>query len=100
MGVKLAASFDAEVTMLSHSPSKEADAKKLGAHNFVLTKDESQVKKMSGYFDFILDTVSAEHDYNMYLNLLGTERYNEFVLAHHLHRRKSRRSISFSGEEA
>ena len=72
MGVKLAASFGAEVTMLSHSPSKEADAKKLGAHNFVLTKDEGQVKKMSGYFDFILDTVSAEHDYNIYLSLLGT----------------------------
>lgn len=72
MGVKLAASFGAEVTMLSHSPSKEADAKKLGAHNFVLTKDENQVKKMAGYFDFILDTVSAEHDYNMYLNMLKT----------------------------
>ncbi|SFQ35270.1 NAD(P)-dependent alcohol dehydrogenase [Parafilimonas terrae] len=72
MGVKLAASFGAEVTMLSHSPSKEADAKKLGAHNFVLTKDESQVRKMAGYFDFILDTVSAEHDYNMYLGMLKT----------------------------
>jgi len=72
MGVKLAASFGAEVTMLSHSPSKEADAKRLGAHNFVLTKDEGQVKKMAGYFDFILDTVSAEHDYNMYLNMLRT----------------------------
>ncbi|MBV9961117.1 MAG: NAD(P)-dependent alcohol dehydrogenase [Parafilimonas sp.] len=72
MGVKLAASFGAEVTMLSHSPSKEADAKRLGAHNFVLTKDETQVKKVNGYFDFILDTVSAEHDYNMYLNMLAT----------------------------
>ena len=72
MGVKLAVSFGAEVTMLSHSPSKEADAKRLGAHNFVLTKDENQVKKMAGYFDFILDTVSAEHDYNMYLNMLRT----------------------------
>jgi alcohol dehydrogenase (NADP+) len=72
MGVKLAASFGAEVTMLSHSPSKEADAKRLGAHNFVLTKDEKQVAKMQGYFDFILDTVSAEHDYNMYLGLLAT----------------------------
>jgi uncharacterized zinc-type alcohol dehydrogenase-like protein len=59
--------------MLSHSPSKEADAKRLGAHNFVLTKDENQLAKMRGYFDFILDTVSAEHDYNMYLNLLGTD---------------------------
>lgn len=72
MGVKLASSFGAEVTMLSHSPSKETDAKRLGAHNFVLTKDEKQVAKMNGYFDFILDTVSAEHDYNMYMNMLAT----------------------------
>jgi uncharacterized zinc-type alcohol dehydrogenase-like protein len=72
MGVKLAASFGAEVTMLSHSPSKAADARRLGAHNFVLTKDADQVSKMNGYFDFILDTVSAEHDYNMYLNMLRT----------------------------
>ncbi len=72
MGVKLAASFGAEVTMLSHSKSKEADAKRLGAHNFVLTSDPEQVKKMNNCFDFILDTVSAEHDYNMYLNMLKT----------------------------
>ena len=70
MGVKLAVSFGAEVTMLSHSPSKEEDAKKLGAHKFVLTIDKEQVKKVNNYFDFILDTVSAEHDYNLYLNML------------------------------
>jgi len=72
MGVKLAASMGAEVTMLSHSPSKEKDAKRLGAHQFVLTTDEAQVKKCMGYFDFILDTVSATHDYNFYLQLLNT----------------------------
>jgi uncharacterized zinc-type alcohol dehydrogenase-like protein len=72
MGVKLAVSFGAEVTMLSHSPSKEADAKRLGAHKFVLTSDEKQVQSLNNYFDFILDTVSAEHDYNMYLNMLNT----------------------------
>lgn len=72
MGVKLAASMGAEVTMLSHSPSKEADAKKLGAHNFVLTSDDTQVKHVQNYFDFILDTVSAEHDYNFYLSMLKT----------------------------
>lgn len=70
MGVKLAASMGAEVTMLSHSPSKEADAKRLGAHKFVLTSDEAQAKSVSKYFDFILDTVSANHDYNMYLAML------------------------------
>ena len=45
MGVKLAASFGAEVTMLSHSPSKEADAKRLGAHNFVLPKMKTRLRK-------------------------------------------------------
>ena len=72
MGVKIAAALGAEVTMLSHSPSKEKDAKKLGADHFVLTSDKEQVKKVMGSFDFILDTVSAEHDYNFYLGMLRT----------------------------
>jgi uncharacterized zinc-type alcohol dehydrogenase-like protein len=72
MAVKFASSFGAEVTMLSTSPSKEADAKRLGAHHFLLTKDKEQVKKVSKHFDFIVDTVSAPHDYNMYLNMLKT----------------------------
>ena len=73
MGVKFAAAFGAEVTVLSTSPSKEADAKRLGAHKFVLTKNEDDVAKVQGYFDFILDTVSAEHDYNFYLSMLKTK---------------------------
>ncbi len=72
MGVKFGVSFGAEVTVLSTSPAKEADAKKLGAHKFAVTKDAAQMKALSGYFDFILDTVSAPHDYNMYLGLLRT----------------------------
>ncbi len=72
MAVKLASSMGAEVTMLSHSPSKEADAKELGAHKFVLTSDEAQTKSVKNYFDFILDTVSADHDYNFYLGMLKT----------------------------
>jgi uncharacterized zinc-type alcohol dehydrogenase-like protein len=72
MGVKLAVSFGAEVTMLSHSASKEKDASRLGAHRFILTSDSEQAKSVSNYFDFILDTVSAEHDYNLYLNMLKT----------------------------
>jgi uncharacterized zinc-type alcohol dehydrogenase-like protein len=72
MGVKLAAAMGAEVTMLSHSPSKEKDAKRLGAQKFVLTSDAAQTKSVAGYFDFILDTVSADHDYNFYLGLLHT----------------------------
>lgn len=73
MAVKFAAAFGAEVTVLSTSPSKEADAKKLGAHKFVVTKDEEQLKSVKGYFNFIIDTVSAEHDLNIYLGLLKTD---------------------------
>ena len=72
MAVKFAASFGAEVTMLSHSPSKEADAKKLGAHHFALTSDPEVMASLTSKFDVILNTVSAEHDYNAYLNLLNT----------------------------
>ncbi len=70
MAVKFASSFGAEVTMLSTSASKEKDAKRLGAHHFALTKDRDQVKALSNKFDFIINTVSAPHDYNMYLGML------------------------------
>ncbi len=73
MGVKFGVAFGAEVTVLSTSPGKEADAKKLGAHHFVVTSDAAQVKAAKNSFDFILDTVSAEHDFNMYLSLLKTD---------------------------
>jgi uncharacterized zinc-type alcohol dehydrogenase-like protein len=73
MGVKLAVSFGAEVTVLSSSASKEADAKRLGAHHFVNTRDESAVSKARNQFDFILDTVSAQHDLNMYLDMLKVD---------------------------
>lgn len=70
MGVKLAVSMGADVTVFSTSPSKEEDAKKLGAHHFVVSKDEENMKSLAGQFDFILDCVSAEHDLSLYLNLL------------------------------
>lgn len=72
MGVKFGVAFGAEVTVLSTSPNKEVDAKKLGAHHFVVTTDQAQVEAAKNSFDFILDTVSAEHDINMYLSLLRT----------------------------
>ena len=72
MAVKFGVAFGAEVTVLSTSPDKEADARKLGAHKFVVTKDPEQVKAAAGTFDFILDTVSAKHDFNMYLAMLRT----------------------------
>jgi uncharacterized zinc-type alcohol dehydrogenase-like protein len=70
MAVKLAASMGAEVTVLSTSESKRADAEKLGAHHFVVTSDPEQVKQIAGSLDFILNTISAQHEYNFYLQLL------------------------------
>ncbi len=71
MGVKFAASFGAEVTVISTSESKKNDALALGAHHFAVSKDPEQMKKLQGHFDFILNTVSAQHDYNALLNLLN-----------------------------
>ena len=73
MGVKLAVAMGAEVTVLSTHESKRSDAERLGAHKFVLTTDEEQAKSVQMNFDFILDTVSAEHDYNFYLSMLKTK---------------------------
>lgn len=72
MAVKLAASMGAEVTMLSRSPEKAKDAEELGAHHFALTTEKETMKGLANTFDFIIDTVSAEHDYNEYLALLRT----------------------------
>lgn len=73
MGVKLAVSMGAEVTVFSTSPTKEQDARNLGAHNFVVTQDPQNLEPLAAKFDFILDTVSATHDPNPYLNLLRRE---------------------------
>jgi len=70
MAVKLAASMGAEVTVLSTSRTKEADARRLGAQAFEVTKDADTFKKLSGRFDLIIDTISAPHDYNQYLGML------------------------------
>lgn len=72
MAVKFGLAFGAEVTVLSTSPKKEIDAKRLGAHNFVVTSDPEQVKLVKGTFDFIIDTVSVAHNFNLYLSLLKT----------------------------
>jgi uncharacterized zinc-type alcohol dehydrogenase-like protein len=73
MGVKLAASFGAEVTVFSRSPHKQADAKRLGAHEFVITSREGALDKLAGRYDAILDTISAKHDLNGPLNCLKTD---------------------------
>ncbi|WP_164002331.1 NAD(P)-dependent alcohol dehydrogenase [Pyxidicoccus caerfyrddinensis] len=70
MAVKLAASMGAEVTVLSTSRTKEADARRLGAKGFEVTKEEGTFKKLKGHFDLIIDTISAPHDYNQYLSML------------------------------
>jgi uncharacterized zinc-type alcohol dehydrogenase-like protein len=70
MGVKFARAFGAHVVLFTTSPNKVADAKKLGAHEVVISKDEAQMAAHAGSFDFILDTVSATHDINALMNLL------------------------------
>jgi uncharacterized zinc-type alcohol dehydrogenase-like protein len=70
MGVKIGKAMGAQVTVLSHSPGKRDDAFRLGADDFIATRDTTIFEKNAGRFDFILDTVSAQHDYNAYLGLL------------------------------
>lgn len=72
MALKFASAFGADVTMLSTSPNKEADARKLGAHHFALLNDAAQMKALKNNFDFIINTVSAPHDYNQLLRTLNT----------------------------
>jgi uncharacterized zinc-type alcohol dehydrogenase-like protein len=70
MGVKFARAFGAHVVLFTTSPGKAEDAKRLGAHEVVISKDEQQMGAQAGSFDFILDAVSAKHDINAYVNLL------------------------------
>lgn len=70
MAVKLGHAMGANVTVLSHSSGKREDALRLGADDFIATSDADAFAKNAGRFDFIIDTVSAQHDYNSYLNLL------------------------------
>jgi uncharacterized zinc-type alcohol dehydrogenase-like protein len=74
MGVKLANAFGAHVVLFTTSPGKVQDGKRLGAHEVVISKDAAEMEKHVNSFDFILDTVSAEHDVNAYLNLLRRDR--------------------------
>ena len=70
MAVKFAVAMGAKVTVLSTSESKRADALALGAHDFAATRDTDTFVRLAGQFDFIVDSVSAPHDYNAYLGLL------------------------------
>jgi len=73
MGVKLAKAMGAEVIVFTTSPSKVEDAKRLGAHDVVLSKDKEQMKRYAGKLHFVLDAVSAQHDINTYLNQLRVD---------------------------
>ncbi len=70
MGVKFARAFGAHVTVFTTSPSKVEDARRLGAHEVVNSRDADEMAKHAFTFDYILDTVSADHDVNAYMHLL------------------------------
>jgi uncharacterized zinc-type alcohol dehydrogenase-like protein len=73
MGVKLAKAMGAEVIVFTTSPSKVEDAKRLGADDVVLSKEEEQMSRYAGKLHFVLDAVSAKHDINAYLKLLRVD---------------------------
>jgi len=70
MGLKFAKAFGARVALFTTSQHKAGDAARLGADEVILSKDNAAMQKHAGSFDFILDTVSADHDLNAYLQLL------------------------------
>jgi uncharacterized zinc-type alcohol dehydrogenase-like protein len=73
MGVKFAHAFGAHVVVFSTSPGKKEDALRLGADEVVISRNANEMQKHTGSFDFILDAVSADHDINAYINLLGRD---------------------------
>ena len=70
MGVKLARALGAHIVVFTTSPPRSEDALRLGADEVVVSRDVDEMAKHAGSFDFILDTVSADHDINAYINLL------------------------------
>lgn len=73
MGIKLASAFGAETYLITTSASKTADAARLGATGSILSKDENNMAEHARSFDLLLNTVSAQHDYTPYLELLKTD---------------------------
>jgi len=67
MGVKIASAMGAEVVLFTTSPGKSDDARRLGAHDVVVSRDANAVARHAGSFDFILDTVSVPHDLDLFL---------------------------------
>jgi alcohol dehydrogenase (NADP+) len=73
MGVKFAHAFGAHVVVFTTSPGKKEDALRLGAHEVIVSTNPEEMQQHVGSFDFILDTISAEHDINSYLGMLSLE---------------------------
>jgi uncharacterized zinc-type alcohol dehydrogenase-like protein len=73
MAVKIAHALGAHVVAFTTSPSKKDDALRLGADEVVVSRNANELQQHAGSFDFILDAVSADHDINTYLNLLGVD---------------------------
>jgi uncharacterized zinc-type alcohol dehydrogenase-like protein len=71
MGVKFAKAFGAQVVVFTTSPGKRDDALRLGADDVIISANPQEMKRHAGSFDFILDTVAADHDINAYLGMLG-----------------------------
>jgi uncharacterized zinc-type alcohol dehydrogenase-like protein len=73
MGVKFAHALGAHVVVFTTSPKKQEDALRLGADEVVVSRNADEMQKHASSFDFILDAVSADHDINAYINLLGRD---------------------------
>jgi len=73
MGVKFARAFGAHVVVFTTSPSKKEDALRLGAHEVVISTNADEMKRHAGTFNFILDTIAAEHDINAFISMLGRD---------------------------
>src|SRR5436190_22032775 len=73
MAVKFAHALGAHVVVFTTSPNKKEDALRIGADELVVSKNADEMQKHAGSFDFILDAVSADHDINAYINLLGVD---------------------------
>ncbi len=73
MGVKFARAFGAHVVVFTTSPGKKEDALRLGAHQVVISTSAEEMQAHAGSFEFILDTIAADHDINAYINLLGRD---------------------------
>jgi uncharacterized zinc-type alcohol dehydrogenase-like protein len=73
MGVKFAKAFGAHVVVFTTSPGKKEDALRLGAHEVIISTNADEMKQQAGTFNFILDTIAADHDINAYINMLGRD---------------------------